>query len=100
MLLEELGFYSDFIDKLRLQYLVPIASKLYSDWVGQSRLDSQRAFIVRYDYKEMSDDSDLRLHFDNAEVTLNVSLNKDFIGGELFFGNIKTVSAENVYLFF
>ena len=48
----------------------------------------------------MSDDSDLRLHFDNAEVTLNVSLNEDFIGGELFFGNIKTVSAENVYLFF
>lgn len=79
---------------------MPIASKLYPDWVGQSRLDSQRAFIVRYDYKEMSENSDLRLHFDNAEVTLNVSLNKGFTGGELFFGNMKTVSAENFYLCF
>lgn len=42
----------------------------------------------------MGEDLDLSYHYDNAEVTLNVSLGKEFIGGELFFGDMRQVSFE------
>ena len=35
---------------------------------------SHRAFVVKY---KMGEDVDLGLHFDNAEVTLNVALSPD-----------------------
>ena len=82
------------MNPLREKYLSSIARILYPDWVGNGGLDSQRAFIVSYNAdgntvsgsKEVS--TDLALHFDNAEVTLNVSLSGDFEGGELFFGKL------------
>ncbi|XP_071512979.1 2-oxoglutarate and iron-dependent oxygenase domain-containing protein 2-like isoform X2 [Panulirus ornatus] len=82
--LEEIGF-DDFISGLRSTYLTPLTRLLYPDW-GGSRLDSHKAFIVKY--KE-GEDVDLDYHYDNAEVTLNVSLNEDYTDGELYFGPMR-----------
>ncbi|KAK7940451.1 hypothetical protein WMY93_003777 [Mugilogobius chulae] len=87
ILLNELGFDRGFISPLREQYLHPITSLLYPDCGGQC-LDSQKAFVVKYD---MHEDLDLCYHYDNAEITLNVSLGKDFTEGNLYFGNMRQV---------
>lgn len=50
-------------------------------------LDSQRAFTVSY---EPHKDQALNLHFDNAEVTINVCLGDDFVQGSLYFGAMRT----------
>ncbi len=73
ILLDELGFTS-FIDELRNQYLNPLVQVLYGDeYVGNTGLDSHKAFIVSY---KIGQDIDLGYHYDNAEITLNVSLGK------------------------
>lgn len=72
---------------LRTQYLLPLARLLFPVWV-ENGLDSHKAFIVRY---ATGEDLDLSYHFDNAEVTLNVSLGKQFTGGNLYFGKMKNV---------
>lgn len=87
MLLAEMGFDESFMNPLRDQFLLPIARLLFPEWVGKS-LDSHRAFIVQY---SMGNDTDLRYHYDNAEVTLNVCLGKTFMGGDLYFGPMKGV---------
>ncbi|KAK2167469.1 hypothetical protein LSH36_27g03022 [Paralvinella palmiformis] len=51
------------------------------------KLDSHKAFTVQY---EPEKDTALDYHFDNAEVTLNVCLGKDFDDGTLYFGNMRT----------
>ena len=92
VLLRELGFYEHFINPLRRDFLLPIARLLYPEWCGDgSGLDSQRAFIVSYDYDRDGDESDLNIHFDNAEVTLNVSLDEGFEGGDLYLGGMRQV---------
>lgn len=88
ILLNELGFDEGFITPLREHYLRPLTSLLYPDCGGR-HLDSHKAFVVKYDMKE---DLDLSYHYDNAEVTLNVSLGKDFTEGNLYFGDMKEVS--------
>ncbi|XP_001180150.3 2-oxoglutarate and iron-dependent oxygenase domain-containing protein 2 [Strongylocentrotus purpuratus] len=85
VLLMELGFDGNFLNPLRMDYLAPIASLLYPD-VGGNSLDSHRAFIVKY---KLGEDVDLNYHFDNAEVTINVSLGKEFSDGELYFGDMR-----------
>ncbi|XP_056148003.1 2-oxoglutarate and iron-dependent oxygenase domain-containing protein 2 [Lampris incognitus] len=87
VLLSELGFDEGFITPLREQYLCPVTSLLYPDCGGRC-LDSHRAFVVKYD---MHEDLDLSYHYDNAEVTLNVSLGKDFSEGNLYFGDMRQV---------
>ncbi|XP_020789190.1 2-oxoglutarate and iron-dependent oxygenase domain-containing protein 2 [Boleophthalmus pectinirostris] len=87
ILLNELGFDLGFITPLRERYLHPITSLLYPDWGGHC-LDSQKAFVVKYD---MHEDLDLSYHYDNAEITLNVSLGRDFTEGNLYFGNMRQV---------
>ncbi|KAF3850505.1 hypothetical protein F7725_012277, partial [Dissostichus mawsoni] len=69
------------------RYLQPLTSLLYPDCGGGS-LDSHKAFVVKYD---MDEDRDLSYHYDNAEVTLNVSLGKDFTEGNLYFGDMRQV---------
>ena len=66
---------------------MPITRLLFPDYGGDS-LDSHKAFTVHY---KIGQDLDLSYHYDNAEVTLNVSLGKEFTGGELFFGDMKEV---------
>ena len=89
ILLSELGFDGGFLDHLREDYLTPLASLLYPEWVGPSGLDSHRAFTVSY---HLEGDTQLSYHFDNAGVTLNVCLGTSFTGGELSFGPMAGVS--------
>lgn len=76
-----------FITPLREKYLQPITALLYPD-LGGACLDSHKAFVVKYSLHE---DLDLSSHYDNAEVTLNVSLGKDFTEGNLYFGDFSQV---------
>ncbi len=55
----------------------PLCKLLYPEWCGED-LDSHKAFVVTY---KLDEDLDLSYHYDNAEVTLNVSLGKDFSEG-------------------
>ena len=71
-------------DVLRENYLNHIAGLLYPEWVG-SGLDSNRAFTVKY---TLGGDTALSRHFDNAEVTLNVCLGRQFTGGDLLVGGM------------
>lgn len=87
ILFNELGFDEGFITPLREQYLQPLTSLLFPDCGGRC-LDSHKAFVVKYD---MNEDLDLSYHYDNAEVTLNVSLGKDFTEGNLYFGDMRQV---------
>ena len=83
--LDELGFYEHFITPLRENYLNPLCKILYPDWTCNG-LDSHKAFVVVY---KMDQDVDLSTHYDNAEVTLNVSLGKDFEEGSLYIGRMR-----------
>ncbi|MEE6504081.1 hypothetical protein FKM82_005061 [Ascaphus truei] len=67
VLLNELGFDELFLTPLREKYLQPLASLLFPDW-GGGRLDSHRAFVVKY---ALHEDLDLGGHYDNAEVPAN-----------------------------
>ncbi|XP_017289464.1 2-oxoglutarate and iron-dependent oxygenase domain-containing protein 2 isoform X2 [Kryptolebias marmoratus] len=87
ILLNELGFDETFITPLREHYLHPVTTLLYPD-CGGGCLDSHKAFVVTYD---MNKDLDLSYHYDNAEVTLNVSLGKEFTDGNLYFGDMRQV---------
>ncbi|XP_048744783.2 2-oxoglutarate and iron-dependent oxygenase domain-containing protein 2-like [Ostrea edulis] len=84
VLLNEIGFDENFLTPLRENYLTPLTSVLFPDW-GGGNLDSHKAFVVKY---KLGEDTDLNYHYDNAEVTLNVSMGKDFTGGELYFGDM------------
>ncbi|GBM07919.1 2-oxoglutarate and iron-dependent oxygenase domain-containing protein 2 [Araneus ventricosus] len=87
VLLDELGFHNNFSRFLRKNYLDPLAKVLFPAWSG-SELDSHKIFTVGYNINE---DLQLGYHYDNSEVTLNVCLGKSFEGGELYFGDLKTV---------
>merc|ERR1719446_1108154 len=49
---------------------------------GLKHFQSQHSFIVRYCTGE---DEDLKTHRDDADVTLNVCLGKDFKGADVYF---------------
>uniref|UniRef100_H3DNF3 2-oxoglutarate and iron-dependent oxygenase domain containing 2 n=1 Tax=Tetraodon nigroviridis TaxID=99883 RepID=H3DNF3_TETNG len=87
VLLNELGLDEGFITPLREHYLQPVSALLYPE-CGGGRLDSHKAFVVKYDMKE---DVELSYHYDNAEVTLNASIGKEFTDGNLYFGALKQV---------
>ncbi len=61
--------------------LLPLTGALFHDHDG-ARLDHHHAFVVSY---AMGGDVDLGFHADDAEVTLNVHLGGDFVGGDLWF---------------
>ena len=92
--LAELGFDDHFITPLRENYLNPICRVLYPEWIGDA-LDSHKAFVVVY--KE-GQDVDLATHYDNAEVTLNVCLGKNFDEGSLYFGSMRNASSSDDFL--
>ncbi|XP_070573133.1 2-oxoglutarate and iron-dependent oxygenase domain-containing protein 2-like isoform X2 [Ptychodera flava] len=87
VLLNELGFDEDFISPLRALYLRPITQLLYPEW-GGSCLDSHKAFIVKY---KLGEDLSLNYHYDNSEITINVSLGRQFSEGSLYFGDMRWV---------
>ncbi|XP_077776655.1 2-oxoglutarate and iron-dependent oxygenase domain-containing protein 2 isoform X2 [Podarcis muralis] len=85
VLLNELGLDETFITSLREKYLQPLTALLYPD-CGGGCLDSHKAFVVKYALQE---DLDLSSHYDNAEVTLNISLGKEFTEGNLYFAEFR-----------
>ncbi|XP_071850211.1 2-oxoglutarate and iron-dependent oxygenase domain-containing protein 2-like isoform X2 [Apostichopus japonicus] len=93
ILLNELGFDDEFLTPLRERYLTPL-SRLLFPTEGGGDLDSHKAFVVTY---KMEEDLDLNYHYDNAEVTLNVSLGMEFIDGVLYFGDMRTEPRREKY---
>ncbi|XP_028396863.1 2-oxoglutarate and iron-dependent oxygenase domain-containing protein 2-like isoform X4 [Dendronephthya gigantea] len=87
ILLDELGFDENFLDVLLHQYIKPLSGLMFPKNGGRS-LDSYKAFTVKY---KMGDDLSLGYHYDNAEVTLNVCMGKNFTEGNLYFGDMKEV---------
>lgn len=82
-ILSELGFCEGLLDPLVFEHVDPLATKLLP-WFTDG-LDSYRAFTVKY--QAAGGDKDLALHYDNAEVTLNVNIGGDWEGGQVtFFG--------------
>ncbi|GAB4840345.1 2-oxoglutarate and iron-dependent oxygenase domain-containing protein cp2, variant 2 [Ancistrocladus abbreviatus] len=73
------------LDKLMEDYVRPL-SKVFFPEVGGSTLDSHHGFVVEYGIDR---DVDLGFHVDDAEITLNVCLGKQFSGGELFFRGVR-----------
>ena len=93
-----MGFDESFTNPLRSRYLQPLSKLLFPDSVGAG-LDSQRAFVVNYCADETKNkDLGLSSHYDNAEVTLNVSLGKDFTDGELYFVDNEPVRIRHTHL--
>lgn len=82
VLMHELGLDDPLVTPLRERFLLPLMALLYPD-CGGGHLDSHRAFVVKY---ALGQDLELGCHYDNAELTLNVALGKDFTGGALYFG--------------
>ena len=91
VLLHELGLDEPLVTPLRERFLQPLMALLYPD-CGGGWLDSHRAFVVKY---APGQDRELGCHYDNAELTLNVSLGKAFTGGALYFGDVFQVSVFN-----
>ena len=89
MLLNELGFNRNFFNELRTKYLSPVATALFPECVGHHGLDSHKLFTVKY---QVGEDVDLKCHFDDAEVSLNISLDASYEGGSLFFAGMLNVS--------
>merc|ERR1712059_14179 len=90
VLLEELGM--DHLVEKVTQLVGPVARRLFPDLVGPSGLDSCRAFTVDYNHVNRGEeetialpDIELGTHFDNCEVTLNLSLTTGHEDGELYF---------------
>ncbi|CAL9760211.1 unnamed protein product [Musa acuminata subsp. burmannicoides] len=73
------------LNKLIEEFVSPLA-KVFFPEVGGSTLDSHHGFVVEYGKEK---DVELGFHVDDAEVTLNVCLGKDFFGGDLFFRGIR-----------
>ncbi|XP_076778999.1 2-oxoglutarate and iron-dependent oxygenase domain-containing protein 2 isoform X1 [Arvicanthis niloticus] len=84
VLMHELGLDDPLVTPLRERFLLPLMALLYPD-CGGGHLDSHRAFVVKY---ALGQDLELGCHYDNAELTLNVALGKDFTGGALYFGGL------------
>lgn len=78
--LSVLGFDKFFTD-FRTQYLQPICNIIFPEFNG-AELDSHKAFVIMYN---LQGETELDEHFDNAEITLNVSLTDSHEGGELVF---------------
>ncbi|ESQ34491.1 hypothetical protein EUTSA_v10007812mg [Eutrema salsugineum] len=84
VVLDDFGFES-MLQKLVDDFISPIAKVLFPEVCGTS-LDSHHGFIVEYGKDR---DVDLGFHVDDAEVTLNVCLGKQFSGGELYFRGVR-----------
>lgn len=84
VILEEVGL-GKVVEKVR-ESVEGLSREIFPDLVSRSSgLDSAKAFTVEYDAEEEEKDKELSTHFDNAEVTINVSLTSGHSEGELYF---------------
>ncbi|XP_068491604.1 2-oxoglutarate and iron-dependent oxygenase domain-containing protein CP2-like isoform X2 [Phaseolus vulgaris] len=84
VVLEDFGLET-MLDKFMSDFIHPISRVFYSEFGGSS-LDSHHGFVVEYG---ISKDVELGLHVDDAEVSLNICLGKEFSGGEVFFQGVR-----------
>ncbi|XP_052731518.1 2-oxoglutarate and iron-dependent oxygenase domain-containing protein ICU11 isoform X3 [Vigna angularis] len=84
VVLEDFGLET-MLDRFMSDIIHPISRVFYSEFGGSS-LDSHHGFVVEYG---ISKDLELGLHVDDAEVSLNVCLGKEFSGGEVFFQGVR-----------
>lgn len=83
VLLDELGLGPGLLDPLLRDWIGPLAAAIPAlGGGGGAHMDRHKSFVVRY---EMGQDEELSSHYDNAELTLNVSLGRGFESGELLF---------------
>lgn len=75
------GMLADFMAK----FICPMTSMLFAN-VGGATLDTHHGFVVEY---SLDRDVELGFHVDDSEVSLNISLGKEFEGGELFFRGVR-----------
>lgn len=87
VILSELGFYPGLLDPFVYRYVDVVASRLVASHT--EGLDSYRAFTVLYDAQK-DGDRELALHYDNAEVTLNVNIGGQWEGGQVAFYGLCT----------
>jgi len=83
VILEEVGL-DKIVEAIR-EKIEPVAREKYPDLVGDTGLDSAKAFTIDYDAENEATDKELATHFDNSEVTVNVSLTSGHVEGELYF---------------
>ncbi|XP_073142987.1 2-oxoglutarate and iron-dependent oxygenase domain-containing protein CP2-like isoform X3 [Henckelia pumila] len=95
MLLAEVENFEKWVHETKFRIMRPNTMNKYGavldDFVffpevGGSTLDAHHGFVVQYG---MNRDVDLGFHVDDAEVTLNVCLGKQFSGGELYFRGVR-----------
>ena len=82
--LDLLGWEHAF-DALLARWIYPLAARAFGD-LGGATLDGVRGFLA--DYGEGADE-DLAFHVDDSEVTLNLCLEGDFHGSELYFRGLR-----------
>merc|ERR1712232_1351722 len=87
VILSELGFGPQLLDPFVYHYVDVLATVLLPSHTGG--LDSYRAFTVLYDV-EQDGDRELAMHYDNAEVTLNVNIGGQWEGGQVAFHGLVT----------
>ncbi|KJE89909.1 Ogfod2 protein [Capsaspora owczarzaki ATCC 30864] len=83
-ILNDIGFLP-MLNELLAYHLNPLCKLLYPAWDEGGGLDHHHTFVVQY---RMAEDRELKFHFDDAEVTLNVCLGTEFTGGALYFGGL------------
>ena len=77
-----MGLSETFLIPFIKNFLTSFCAAFFPSWGGAS-IDSFKAFIVSYD---MDSDVALSDHFDNAEITINISLTENFDAGDISFG--------------
>ena len=77
-----MGISEGLLIPLVKNYLTPICAALFPCWGGSS-IDSFKGFIVTY---QIDSETSLADHYDNAEITINISLTDTFDAGEISFG--------------
>eukprot|EP00438_Fugacium_kawagutii_P018512 Skav201485 [mRNA] locus=scaffold828:231754:241438:- [translate_table: standard] len=87
IILSELGFCERLLDPLVFDYVNVVANRLLPAFC--EKLDSYRAFTVLYD-STANGDKDLALHYDNAEVTLNINIGGTWGGGNVVYYGLAT----------
>lgn len=82
LIMNDIGFLST-MDKLMRKLIQPLARAFFAERLGDAvEFKSVHAFIVRY---KVGEDSDLKTHADDSDLTLNVCLGKKFDGARLYF---------------
>lgn len=93
LVLNELGLYNMF-QAVMQKYIYPLATLLFKqEFVNESsdqklmEFLSHHSFLVKY---KLGEDLDLDTHADASNITVNLSLGKEFTGGKVYYtGQVK-----------